>query len=44
VAAGEDLARGDVVTVYGYVDGTVGQGDAGLPIAEIEAAFTTKNR
>jgi hypothetical protein len=45
VAAGTgDLARGDVLEVFGYVNGSVGQGDAGLAVAEIESAFTMKKR
>jgi len=40
----EDLARGDALAVFGYVSGTVGQGDAGSPIAEIESAFAMKSR
>jgi hypothetical protein len=43
VITGDDLARGDAVTVYGYVNGSVSQGDAGAAVAEIEAAFITKN-
>jgi hypothetical protein len=43
MAAGSEVARGDALSVYGYVAGSVGQGDAGAAVAEIEAAFTTKN-
>jgi hypothetical protein len=44
MAAGAEVARGETLNVYGYVTGTVGQGDASAAVAEIEAAFTTKNR
>ncbi|HEY3595732.1 MAG TPA: hypothetical protein VGL13_17720 [Polyangiaceae bacterium] len=43
LAGNEELARGDLLNVYGFVNGSVGQPDGGAAVAEIEAAFTTKN-